>query len=203
MPEDVDGHVAYAQLLTDVGVFGRNSGGPLGSLCVFVDRIAQAVYAAANVQEVLHVSLLLGEWTRSCVGEVVLERWKSLDGFANLQFGYANFVEALEVEPELRSGSEEVCEAQSGIAGNCALAIDNFGNAACRSILQKKPERRARKRGWQTRGIVTVTLRKVSVQGLPRWRAMAVSNYRAEMTVLNAGRFAGSGVGHVQKRPVD
>src|SRR5262249_25076802 len=48
-------------------------------------------------------------------------------------------------------------------------------------LWRKKLESLARKRGWQTRGNVTVTLRSVSVKGLPQWPAMATGNYRAEI----------------------
>src|SRR5262245_26222687 len=54
MPEDVDGRVAYEQRFAVIDVFVGNSGGPLGSLCVVGHGITQAVYAAANVQVVMH-----------------------------------------------------------------------------------------------------------------------------------------------------
>src|SRR5215813_266639 len=55
--------------------------------------------------------------------------WESLDGFANLPFGRANFVEALETEPELRASAEEVGETQSGVPGYGAPAVDNSRDA--------------------------------------------------------------------------
>ena len=55
--------------------------------------------------------------------------WESLDRFADLLFGYAKFVEALEIEPELRAGAEEVGKTQSGVPGYSAPAVDNSRDA--------------------------------------------------------------------------
>src|SRR6266498_1394475 len=54
---------------------------------------------------------------------------ESLDGLPDLLFGCPKFVEILEIEPELRAGSEEVGKTQSGVPGYGAPAVDNFRDA--------------------------------------------------------------------------
>src|SRR5215470_2507213 len=58
-----------------------------------------------------------------------LKGWESLNGFADLLFGCAKFVEALEIEPELRASAEEVGKTQSGVPGYGAPAVDNSRDA--------------------------------------------------------------------------
>src|SRR5215510_3348639 len=55
--------------------------------------------------------------------------WESLDGFADLLFGDAEFVEALEIEPELPASAEEVGKTQSGVPGYGAPAVDDSRDA--------------------------------------------------------------------------
>gem|GEM_PF-6430063 len=69
---------------------------------------------------------------RSDLGLAALESRKCLDLFSDLLFGETQFVEAMKVQPKLRAGSEEMCETQSGVPCNSALAVKYFGDAVGR-----------------------------------------------------------------------
>jgi hypothetical protein len=49
-----------------------------------------------------------------------LQPGKRLDGFPGLLFGKPQVVEALQIEPKLRTGAKEVSEAEGRIAGDGA-----------------------------------------------------------------------------------
>jgi len=54
---------------------------------------------------------------------------KCFDGFASFLPGAAQFVKALEIEPELRAGAKEMSETKSGIPGYGAGAIQDLRDA--------------------------------------------------------------------------
>lgn len=45
------------------------------------------------------------------------------DRFARLFLGEADFVEALQIQPKLRAGAEEMCEAKGGVACDGAGSV--------------------------------------------------------------------------------
>src|SRR6185437_1097365 len=55
--------------------------------------------------------------------------WERTNCFAGLTLGDTQFVETLQVEPELGTGAEEVRETQCGITSDGAAAVENLGNA--------------------------------------------------------------------------
>src|SRR5262245_2244481 len=57
------------------------------------------------------------------------------------------------------------------------------------------------KLGMEGLGYLLIVFAYTSTRPVARIVALRVRNCRAEKTVLNLGRFAGSGVWHVQKRP--
>ena len=58
-----------------------------------------------------------------------LEGGEGFDGFAGLLLGEADFVEALQVEPELGAGTEEVGEAQGGVSSDGTTAVEDLRDA--------------------------------------------------------------------------
>lgn len=58
-----------------------------------------------------------------------LEGEKRLDGLSGFFLGAAQVAESLEVEPELGAGAEEMGEAQGGIAGDAAGAVEDLRDA--------------------------------------------------------------------------
>src|SRR5271166_5125426 len=54
---------------------------------------------------------------------------KALDGFPDLLLGEAQLVEVLQIQPEFRAGAEEMGQAESGIASDGALFVQNTGDA--------------------------------------------------------------------------
>ena len=57
------------------------------------------------------------------------ESGQGLDGFSSLLFSDSQVLEALKIQPELRTGSEERSNAQSGIAGDGASAVQDWRDA--------------------------------------------------------------------------
>ena len=55
----------------------------------------------------------------------MLQGRQFLDGLAGLGLGQAEFIQALKVEPELGARSEEMRQAQGGVPGDGALAVQN------------------------------------------------------------------------------
>src|SRR5271157_6465026 len=62
------------------------------------------------------------------------EGWQGLDRLARLALRQANFIEALQIQPELQRGPEEMCQAQGGVAGDGAVSVEDFGNAVGRNV---------------------------------------------------------------------
>jgi hypothetical protein len=62
-------------------------------------------------------------------GLMSLEPGKACNGLANFLLSYAEFIEALEIEPELGAGAKEMGEAQGGIARYGTRAIQDLGDA--------------------------------------------------------------------------
>src|SRR3972149_8309346 len=58
-----------------------------------------------------------------------LESGKGLNGFASFLLGTADIIKTLQVEPKLRAGAKEMPEAQSRVAGDGALSVQNLSNA--------------------------------------------------------------------------
>src|ERR1039458_10206914 len=58
-----------------------------------------------------------------------LDGWQGLNRLSGLLSREADFVEALQVEPELGAGAEEVGEAESCVAGDGAAAVEDLGDA--------------------------------------------------------------------------
>ena len=54
-----------------------------------------------------------------------LQRRELLDQFSGLRLGNTQLMQALKVQPQLGAGSEEVRQAQRGISGDGALAVQN------------------------------------------------------------------------------
>jgi len=54
------------------------------------------------------------------------ESGQGLEGFSSLLFSDSQVLEALKIQPELRTGVEEMSKAQSGIAGDGASAVQDF-----------------------------------------------------------------------------
>jgi hypothetical protein len=63
-----------------------------------------------------------------------LEGGKRADRFARLFLREADFVEALQIEPEFSAGAEEMSEAQGGIARDRPLTVQNPGDAVGRHV---------------------------------------------------------------------
>src|SRR5262249_24831004 len=53
----------------------------------------------------------------------VLQGRQTINGFAGFLMGQVQFVQALQVEPKLRAGTEEMREAQSSIARHGTLSV--------------------------------------------------------------------------------
>ena len=62
-------------------------------------------------------------------GLLAMERWELFDFPAGFPLGEAQLVELLQVQPELRAGAEEVGQAQGGVAGDGAPAVEDSGYA--------------------------------------------------------------------------
>jgi len=62
------------------------------------------------------------------------EGGQGLDRFARLLLRQANFIEALQIQPKLRRGPKEMCQAQGGVAGDRAASMEDFGNAVGRNV---------------------------------------------------------------------
>jgi len=54
---------------------------------------------------------------------------QGFDGFPGLFLGEAQVIEILEIEPKLRTCAEEMSEAQGGVAGDGACAMQNLRDA--------------------------------------------------------------------------
>lgn len=54
---------------------------------------------------------------------------EGFDGFAGLLLGETQVIEVLEIEPELRTGAEEMSEAQSGVTRHRACAMQDLRDA--------------------------------------------------------------------------
>ena len=52
------------------------------------------------------------------------EGGQGLDRFARLPLRQANFIEALQIQPELRRGAEEMSQAQGRVAGDGAASVE-------------------------------------------------------------------------------
>lgn len=63
-----------------------------------------------------------------------LEGWQGLDGPAGLVLGEADFVKALQVQPELRHRAEEMDEGQGRVFGDGAPSVHDFGDAVGRNV---------------------------------------------------------------------
>ncbi len=90
----------------------------LGSLRFNLSKSgARAADASDTAPRVPHICLTLanmgGEWfagsARAKLGAA--EGWQGLDRFPRLPLRQANFIEALQVQPELRRGTEEMSRA--------------------------------------------------------------------------------------------
>ncbi len=64
----------------------------------------------------------------------MLKRTQCLEGLPHLPLGKTQVVMALKVEPEFGARAEEMTEAQRGIAGDGALAIQYSGNPIGRYV---------------------------------------------------------------------
>jgi len=64
-----------------------------------------------------------------------LQPWQGLYRSSCSLFGDAKVVEHLEIQPELRTGAEEVAEPQRSIAGDRALTAQNAGHPVRRQIV--------------------------------------------------------------------
>jgi hypothetical protein len=62
------------------------------------------------------------------------EGWQGFDRLARLLLRQANFIQALQVQPELRRGAEEMSQPQGGVAGNGAASVEDLGNAVGRNV---------------------------------------------------------------------
>src|SRR5438067_1025240 len=69
------------------------------------------------------------------------QRRQLLDGLSALLFGQANFVEALQIQPELWARSEKMSQAQRRVSGDRALAVHDCRDAIRRNL---KPTREFR-----------------------------------------------------------
>src|SRR5204863_9142038 len=67
-------------------------------------------------------------------GVAAFQRGESLDGFARLLLCEAKFVKALQIEPELGTGAEEMAQAQRRVSRNGALSVQNTGDPVGRHV---------------------------------------------------------------------
>jgi hypothetical protein len=77
-----------------------------------------------------------------------------LNGLSSLLLGDPQVVKALEIQPELRAGSEEMSEAQSGIAGDGASSVQDLRDAIGRHVHFARQFRRAQVNRFQLFGKV-------------------------------------------------
>src|SRR5208282_2660937 len=92
---------------------------------------------------------------RSCMnGFAAFQFGEGLDGFPGLLFGEAEVVEALEVQPKLRAGAEEMSEAQGRIAGDGAGTVQDLRDAIRRHIHLARQFRRAQPERFEFLGQV-------------------------------------------------
>src|SRR5258707_1150255 len=77
------------------------------------------------------------------------ESGKRLDRFSCLLFGEPQIVKALQIQPKLRTGTEEMGETQSGIAGDGASTVQDLRDAIGRHIHLARQFRRAQAKGFQ------------------------------------------------------
>src|SRR5712664_848228 len=73
---------------------------------------------STRVVETLHMDRL-----------VSFQPGKAFDGFPGLLLGQAQVIESLQVEPKLRARAKEMSEAQGGVAGDGARAIQDLRDA--------------------------------------------------------------------------
>jgi len=66
------------------------------------------------------------EWALHVGPFPMLQGRQFLDGLSSLGLGRAQFIQALKVEPEFGARSEEMCQAQRGVAGDGALTVENL-----------------------------------------------------------------------------
>src|SRR6266403_5249466 len=67
---------------------------------------------------------------RSNVRELfALQLGEVANSFSGFLFCNSYIVEGLQVQPKLRAGTEEMSEAQGGIAGDTACAVEDLGHA--------------------------------------------------------------------------
>jgi hypothetical protein len=57
------------------------------------------------------------------------ESGQGLEGFSSLLFSDSQVLAVLKIQPELRTGGEEMSKAQSGIAGEGASAVQDLRDA--------------------------------------------------------------------------
>jgi hypothetical protein len=72
-----------------------------------------------------------------------------LNRFSSFLFGEPQVVKALEIQPELRTGAEEMSEAQSGIAGDGARSVQDLRDAIGRHVHFARQFRRAQVKRFQ------------------------------------------------------
>ena len=77
----------------------------------------------------MHLSVF-GIASALCVvgGTTLVQRRKPRDHSSDFRLGNIQFMQALEVQPEIRAGSEEMSETQCGISGDGALPVQNLGH---------------------------------------------------------------------------
>jgi len=62
-------------------------------------------------------------------GGHALEGGEGLDGFSGLLLGEAQIVEALQIDPELGAGAEEMRQAQRRVGRDVTASVQNLGDA--------------------------------------------------------------------------
>lgn len=116
MPEDEAQQFLRKQMTAHVGTVDAN-GWPYVVPLVYI-------YEAGD---------LLCQCLRMCLFDMLQGR-QPPNGVSSLLLRNAQVVKALQVEPELRAGAEEVGKPQSGIPGNGASAMQDLGDAVGRNL---------------------------------------------------------------------